>query len=183
MSPFFTIVAAIFANAVRPFALSIALVPTNGLLVRRTVAGATGAFVVVKPYVVALLVPLAFVSVTDARYCVPALRPLIVHVVVVTEQRAPPGLKATLYPVIVDPLAAPLAHFSTTLVSVTVEDIALGAPGPLPTTTLAVPEAILVPVAFVAVTLKLYVVPLVSPVITHVSCVVTQLPLGLPVTW
>jgi hypothetical protein len=112
-------------------------------------------------------VPIAFVAVTVNVYETPLVRPVIVIGESLPLAVIPPGLEVTVYPVIAEPpveagavnvtVASPLPRTAETLV---------GAPGVVAgTTELLVPEEILVPFAFVAVTVKVYVVPLVRPVI------------------
>jgi hypothetical protein len=114
----------------------------------------------------AILVPIMFVAVTVNVYVVPFVKPVTVKGETPPVAVNPPGLDVTVYEVIAEPpslpggvkvtVASPLPRVAVPIV---------GAPGTLAgTTELLVEEAILVPIAFVAVTVKVYVTPLVKPV-------------------
>jgi len=116
-------------------------------------------------------VPAAFVAVTVNVYEVPFLRPVTVQL------RAPfvvhvfeLGEDVTVYPVTdAPPLSAGAVQDTTEeTFAVDVADTAVGAPGAVAGTAAAdAVEAVEVPDAFVAVTLNVYEVPLVRPVIVH----------------
>jgi hypothetical protein len=134
-----------------------------------TEVGASGTFDGVTEFetLEALLVPIAFVAVTVNVYVVPLTRPVIVIGDDPPVAVNPPTFEVTVYEVIAEPpllagavnetVAWPLPCTAVTLV---------GAPGAVAgRTELLVADAVLVPIAFVAVTVNVYVVPLVSPVI------------------
>jgi hypothetical protein len=115
----------------------------------------------------AVLVPAALLAVTVKVYAVPFERPVIVIGDEPPVAVKLPVFELTVYVVIVAPpvllgavkeiVASPSPPVALTLV---------GAPGgPAGTTELLVPDDVLVPTAFVAVTVNVYVVPLVRPVI------------------
>ena len=119
----------------------------------------------------ALPVPERFVAVTVNVYDVPFVRPSTVQL------RAPfvvhvfePGEDVTVYPVTeAPPLSAGAVQDTTDeTFAVEVAETAVGTPGAVAGTAAAeAVEAAEVPEAFVAVTLNVYDVPLVRPVIVH----------------
>jgi hypothetical protein len=113
-------------------------------------------------------VPISFVAVTVKVYVVPLVRPVMTIGEAPPVAVIPPTLEVTVYEVIAEPplftggvnvtTASPLPPVAVPIV---------GASGVVAgTTELLVAEAMLVPAAFVAVTVKVYVTPLVSPVTT-----------------
>jgi hypothetical protein len=119
----------------------------------------------------ALLIPARFVAVTVNVYSVPLVRPVTVQVVaVVVVHVRPPGLEVTVYRVITRPPSLKGAVQLTTemVLAADVAETFVGGPGTTPTVATADAEEIAeFPDTFVAVTLNVYVVPLVSPVTTH----------------
>jgi hypothetical protein len=125
------------------------------------------------------------VAVTVKVYEVPLVKPVIVIGESLPLAVIPPVLEVTVYPVIADPpvdagavnvtVASPFPRTAETLV---------GAPGTVAgTTELLVPEETLVPLGLVAVTVNVYVVPFVSPVIViGEEPPVAVMPPGLEVT-
>jgi hypothetical protein len=112
----------------------------------------------------AVLVPFAFVAVTVNVYAVPFVRPVIV-IGDDPPVAVAPVFEVTVYLVIVEP---PLLGALNEIVAVPFPLVAVtfvGVPGgPEGTTELLVPDDVLVPTAFVAVTVNVYVVPFVRPV-------------------
>ena len=116
----------------------------------------------------AVLVPTEFVAVTVKVYAVPFVSPMIVIGDEPPVAVNPPVLDVTVYEVMADPplLAGALKvtvawPFPATALT------PVGAPGTVAgTTELLVPEDVLVPTEFVAVTVNVYVVPFVRPVTT-----------------
>jgi hypothetical protein len=113
------------------------------------------------------LVPIAFVAVTVNVYAVPLTRPVTVIGEPLLEAVNPPVFEVAVYVVIADPpllagavnetVAEPLPATAVTLV---------GAPGVVAgVTEFEVLDGVLVPFALVAVTVKVYAVPLTRPVI------------------
>jgi hypothetical protein len=112
------------------------------------------------------LVPTAFVAVTVNVYDTPLVKPVTIKGEAPPVAVKPPGLDVTVYEVIAEPpletggvnvtVACPLPPVAVPIV---------GASGTVAgVTELLVAEAILVPIAFVAVTVKVYAVPFVKPV-------------------
>ena len=120
-------------------------------------------------------VPMAFVAVTVNVYAVPFVSPVTVAVSVLppTEAVSPPGLDATVYPVIaLPPLEAGATQVTSACAFPAVALTDVGAPGTVTATgvtLLDAVEAALVATALAAVTAKVYAVPLVSPVTVAVS--------------
>ena len=116
-----------------------------------------------------VLVPLAFVAVTVKVYVVPSVRPVTVIGDEPPDAVKPPVFEVTVYPVIVDPplltggvneiVAWPSPAVAVTLVGASgiVEGV----------TELEALDAVLVPIELVAVTVNVYAVPFVSPVIVR----------------
>lgn len=90
---------------------------------------------------------------------------------VVQAHVAPPGEAVTVYPVIVDPpLEEGAVHETVTWPFPEIPDTEVGAEGGEDKVICEEgAEAMLVPAAFVAVTVKVYPVPFVNPVTVHVS--------------
>jgi hypothetical protein len=116
----------------------------------------------------AIPVPCAFVAVTVNVYVTPFVRPVTVIGELPPVPVNPPGLEVTVYEVIAEPPFDPGAE--NVIVASPLPRVAVpidGAPGTVSgTTELLVAEAMPVPTSFVAVTVNVYVVPFVSPVIT-----------------
>jgi len=118
----------------------------------------------------AVLVPALFVAVTLNVYELPLVNPLMVHVVVVVVQKAPPGAAVTVYSVIGAPPLEPGAVHEITDSAFAFDDAItfVGAPGAVAGVAAAdAIDADEVPEMFVAVTLNVYEVPLVRPATTH----------------
>ncbi len=113
----------------------------------------------------AVLVPTAFVAVTVKVYVVPFVRPVMVIGDDPPEAVCPP-LDVTVYDVIAEPpLLTGAENVTTASPFPAVAVPIVGASGVVAgTTALDTAEAVLVPTAFVAVTVNVYVVPLVRPV-------------------
>jgi hypothetical protein len=113
-----------------------------------------------------VLVPTAFVAVTVKLYGLPFVRPVIVIGDEPPVAVKPPTFELTVYVVIADPpfeLGALNVIVAWPLPAVAVP--ILGASGTVAGVTLLLADdAVLVPIAFVAVTVNVYAVPLVKPV-------------------
>ena len=98
------------------------------------------------------------------------VRPVTVTDVAVVVAVTPPGSDVTVYPVIgLPPSEVGAVHATTARTSSGVADTPLGAPGTVGVVTeFDASEVALVPMEFVAVTVKVYAVPLVRPVTTEV---------------
>lgn len=113
------------------------------------------------------LVPIALVAVTVKVYAVPFVRPVTVAVVAPDVVAVnPPLLEVTVYPVMAEPpLKAGADHVTLALLLPAEPATFVGASGTVAgVAELLAVEAVLVPFAFVAVTVKVYAVPLVRPV-------------------
>ena len=112
--------------------------------------------------------PAAFSAVTANVYAVFYVRPVIVTEVLVVVAVTPPGSEVTVYSVIgLPPSEAGAVHETTACLSPGVADALVGAPGAVAgVTEVDGSERALVPMEFVAVTVKVYVVPLARPVTT-----------------
>ena len=111
--------------------------------------------------------PTAFTATASTVYTTPFVRPVIVHVVVDTEQVRPPGESVTTYPVAVDTVV----HDTVTarLPPATTIDTALGTDRSNEVD--VVPP---VPTPFVPLTVIVYIDPFVNPLIVHVDAVDEQ---------
>jgi hypothetical protein len=128
---------------------------------------------------------LAFVAITVKVYAVPLVSPVTVIGLVEPVPVILPGFEVTVYPVIADPpllAGAVNATIACALPAVAVPIV--GAPGPVEgVTEFEATLAGLIPLAFVAITVKVYAVPLVSPVtIIGLAEPVPVKPPGLEVT-
>jgi hypothetical protein len=115
-------------------------------------------------------VPDALVAVTVNVYETPFVRPVTVQVVVAVAHWNEPGDEVTLYPVIdAPPLLAGAVHDTTDWpFAPSVADTEVGEPGGAAGTAAAeAADATEVPIAFVAVTVNVYEVPLVRPDTVH----------------
>jgi hypothetical protein len=112
------------------------------------------------------LVPIAFVAVTENVYVVPLTSPVTVIGEPLLEAVKPPVLEVAVYVVIADPpLLAGAVNVIVAEPFPAVAETLVGAPGVVAgVTEFEVAEAVLVPVAFVAVTVNVYAVPFVRPV-------------------
>ena len=124
-------------------------------------------------------VPAAFVAVTVNVYAVFWVRHVIVTEVIAVVAVTPPGSEVTVYSVIgLPPSEAGAVHETTTRMSPGVADTvaiiklvtnSVGAPGTVGVVTeFDASEVALVPMEFVATTVKVYAVPFVRPVTTEV---------------
>jgi len=130
------------------------------------------------------LVPAAFVAVTVNVYALCSLRPVTVAEVPAVVAVRLPGSDVTTYSVIgLPPSEAGAVHETTAEISLGIADTPLGAPGAVGVVTeFDESEDGLVPMEFVAVTVKVYAVPFVRPVtVTEVPVVVAVTPPGLEV--
>ena len=114
------------------------------------------------------LVPAAFSAVTVNVYSVIWVRPIIVTDVPFVVAVTPPGSDVTVYSVMgLPPSEAGAIHETTARTSPGIADTSVGAPGTVGVVTEFDPsERALVPMEFVAVTVKVYGVPLARPVTT-----------------
>ena len=117
------------------------------------------------------LLPTALVAVTVNVYAVPLVRPVTVQLVAVVQVLVPPvGLEVTAYPVMaLPPLLTGAVQDTTACPLPGAAVTSVGAPGVvLGVTAVLGLDAALVPAMFVAVTVKVYAVPLVRPVTVQV---------------
>ena len=125
------------------------------------------------------LVSAAFVAVTVNVYTVFWVRPVTVTEVLVVVAVSPPGSDVTVYSVIgLPPSEAGAVHETNAETSLGIADTPLGTPGTRSgVTEFDASEGRLVPLEFVAVTVKVYAVPLVRPVtVSEVAVVVAVIP-------
>jgi hypothetical protein len=115
----------------------------------------------------AVLVPCAFVAVTVKVYAVPLTRPVSVIGELPPVAVKPPVFELTVYEVIDEPpLFDGAVKLTVAWPFAATAETPVGAPGTSAgTIALLVPDGVLVPMPFVAVTVNVYVVPFVRPVI------------------
>jgi len=113
-----------------------------------------------------VLVPMALVAVTVKVYGVPLVRPVRVIGEEPPETTCRPSFDVTVYEVMADPPLLPSSEKVTVAWPLeAMMEVMVGASGAVAgTMELLVPDEVLVPIALVAVTVKVYVVPLVRPV-------------------
>jgi hypothetical protein len=137
--------------------------------VAETAVGASGTVTGVTEFdaVDDALVPIELVAVTVKVYAAPLTRPLIVIGAPLLDALNPPVFDVAVYVVIVDPpVLAGAVNEIVALPFPAVAETLVGAPGVVAgVTALLVPDGVLVPEAFVAVTVNVYAVPFVRPVI------------------
>jgi len=115
-------------------------------------------------------VPAEFFAVTLNMYVVPLVRPVKVQVRVEVVQVFDPGDETTVYEVIADPpLLGGADHRTVADVDPATATAPTGASGTALGVTAAEVDDCPVPTKFVAVTAKVYAVPLLSPVMTQLS--------------
>ena len=112
------------------------------------------------------LVPMALVAVTVKVYETPLVRPVTMTGEEALETTCRPSFEVTVYEAMADPPLLPSSEKVTVAWPLeAMMEVMVGASGAVAgTMELLVPDEVLVPIALVAVTVKVYVVPLVRPV-------------------
>ena len=154
----------LLAGAVK-LTVALPLLPLAEILVGTP--GAIAAGVTADDALEAVPVPMELVAVTVKVYAVPLVSPVTVIGDEAPVAVRPPGEEVTVYPVIADPpVFTGAVKLTVALPLLPLTEILVGTPGAVVAGVTAddAVEAVPVPTMFVAVTVKVYAVPLVSPV-------------------
>jgi hypothetical protein len=154
----------VFVGAVK-LTVALPLLPLAEMLVGAPGTVATG--VTADDALEAVPVPTELVATTVKVYAVPLVSPVTVIGEEAPDAVRPPGEEVTVYPVIADPpVLVGAVKLTVALPLLTVAEMLVGTPGAIGAGVTAddAIEAVPVPTELVATTVKVYAVPLVSPV-------------------